>query len=103
MKFFLYKLLFVFLILIFEIRLFTISSHGKLNNKASIQTVSKLIVNEEPTTVQKFKFLFMLKWPSVRGDTKHPLNILSYKNVLLSTSQVVFFVSQSPLNSVSRN
>jgi hypothetical protein len=101
MKFFPIKFSVVFLLLLVEIRLFSITSHEKMNNKNSLNTVSKLIINEEPITVQKFKFLFMLKWPSVRGDTKHPLNILSYKNVLLSTSQVVFFVSQSPLNSVS--
>lgn len=52
------------------------------------------------TQVQKYKFYFMLKLQSTRDDARHPLNTFSYKNVLLSTSQVVFFVSSNPNNSV---
>lgn len=55
------------------------------------------------SSVQKYKFLFMLHWPTVRNDKIHPLNILSYKNVLLSSGQVVIFVSQNPSISVSNN
>jgi len=50
--------------------------------------------------IQKYKFYFMLKLSSVKDDAKHPLNTFSYKNVLLSTSQVVYFVSSNPNNSV---
>ncbi len=50
--------------------------------------------------IQKFKFYFMLKLSSVKEDARHPLNTFSYKNVLLSTSQVVYFVSSNPNNSV---
>lgn len=52
------------------------------------------------STTQKFKFLFMLKWPSVKNEKTNPLNVLSYKNILLSTSQLVFFVSSNPASSV---
>ena len=42
----------------------------------------------------------MLKLQSLKDDEKHPLNTLTFKNVLLSTSQVVYFVSSNPNNSV---
>jgi hypothetical protein len=72
-------------------------------NSLSITTSnnSKLRVNQPLSSVEKFKFLFLLKWPSVRNDKSHPLNVLSYKNVLLSTSQIVYFVSPNPSSSVS--
>ena len=53
------------------------------------------------TQIQKYKFYFMLKLSSVKDDARHPLNTFSYKNVLLSTSQVVYFVSSNPNNSVN--
>lgn len=80
-----------------------------INTKSSLHSIystnanfSKLKMNQPFKTVQKYKFLFMLKWPSVKNEKTHPLNILSYKNVLLSTSQVVYFVSQNPASSVSK-
>lgn len=93
----------VVIILIFVEFIYCFSNNEKFSNTLSntLQKNSKLIFNDQLLSVEKFKFLFMLKWPSVKNDMKHPLNFLSYKNVLLSTSQVVFFVSQSPLNSVS--
>ena len=69
--------------------------------KTSTTNFSKLKMGQSLNTVEKFKFIFMLKWPSVRNIKNHPLNSLSYKNVLLSTSQVVFFVSRNPESSVS--
>ena len=62
--------------------------------------VSKLKMNQQYKSVQKYKFLFRLKWPSVKNEKNHPLNVLTYKNVLLSTSQVVYFVSQNPASPV---
>jgi len=52
------------------------------------------------TSVQKFKFLYMMKLNTIKEDSDHPLNHISYKNILLSTSQVVYFVSSNPFNSV---
>lgn len=62
--------------------------------------ISKLKLKGSLNTVEKFKFLFMLKWPSVRNDKSNPLNVLTYKNVLLSTSQVVYFASSNSLSAV---
>lgn len=94
---FLSKIMFVIIIL---------SSQHIIHNTNSLSITtnnsSKLKFNQPLSTVEKFKFLFMLKWPSVRNDKLHPLNVLSYKNVLLSTSQIVFFVSPNPSNSVSK-
>jgi hypothetical protein len=58
-------------------------------------------LTQQINTTQRNKFLFMLKWPTIKHIANHPLNVLSYKNVLLSNSQFVFFVSQNPLSSVS--
>ena len=39
------------------------------------------------------KFLFMYKYPLLKDDPNHKLNIFTYKNVLLSEDQMVFFES----------
>jgi hypothetical protein len=66
----------------------------------ALSSLSKIKMGQTLNTTQKFKFLFMLKWPSVKNEKNNPLNILSYKNVLLSTSQIVYFVSSNPASSV---
>jgi hypothetical protein len=50
--------------------------------------------------MQKYKMLFMLNLPTVKNDQSHPLNVLNYKNVLLSANQMVFFISADPSYSV---
>ncbi len=57
--------------------------------------------DEQLLSTQKFKFMFMLKYQTVKNEKQSPLNVLSYKNVFLSTSQVVFFISSNPSISVS--
>ena len=49
----------------------------------------KLKNSSKGTSVQKFKFLFIMKLNTIKEDLAHPLNHLSYNNVLLSSSQVV--------------
>ena len=63
----------------------------------------KNMAKSKGTSVQKFKFLFMMKLNTIKEDLDHPLNHISYKNILLSTSQVVYFVSSNPANSVNIN
>jgi hypothetical protein len=96
MKFY-FSIKIIFLIMFFAFNSF-ISTIAK--SLLSITSNSRLKVNQPFSTVEKFKFLFMFKLPSVKNDKDHPLNILSYKNVLLSTSQIVYFVSQNTLSSV---
>jgi hypothetical protein len=50
--------------------------------------------------LKKFKMLFRFTLPTVRSDMNHPLNSFNYKNVLMSTSQMVLFVSGDPYYSV---
>ncbi len=39
------------------------------------------------------KFLFMYKYPQVKNEKDHKLNVFTYKNVLLSNDQIVYFES----------
>jgi len=93
-KFFDFKLIIISLLIIINLLpkvLLNESSNAIKLNK------SKSAISQ----IQKYKFYFMLKLSSIKDDTKHPLNHFNYKNVLLSTSQVVYFVSSNPNNSVN--
>jgi hypothetical protein len=61
---------------------------------------NNLKFSQNGKTTQKFKFLFMYKLPTIKNESTHQLNILSYKNVLLSTAQIVYFISRSSGNAV---
>ncbi len=90
------KLLIIYLILIIYIL-------PKVRFSASANLIK---INESQSTInqiQKYKFYFLLKLTSIKYDDKHPLNHFDFKNVLLSTSQVVYFVSSNPNNSVIKN
>lgn len=43
--------------------------------------------------VESFKFLFMYKYPEVKNEKDHKLNIFTYKNVLLANEELVYFAS----------
>lgn len=48
---------------------------------------------DDPKKVKTYKFLFMYKYHGVENEPEHKLNIFTYKNILLSGDQVVFFES----------
>jgi hypothetical protein len=66
-----------------------------LANVNSITITNSIKVSQPGLMIKKYKFMFLLKWPSIRTDLSHPLNILTYKNVLLSHDQIVYFVSRN--------
>jgi hypothetical protein len=55
----------------------------------SIKIASNGINNE----ISVHKFLFMYKYPEVKGDTTHKLNIMSYKSLILSNDEISVFES----------
>ena len=50
-------------------------------------------VMDDPKKAKSYKFLFMYKYHGVENEPEHKLNIFTYKNILLSGDQVVFFES----------
>ena len=100
MKFLLIKKQDLKLLLIVSLVLINIIPKILLTESNSIKLKNNNKSKSSLSQIQKYKFYFMLKLSSVKDDAKHPLNTFSYKNVLLSTSQVVYFVSSNPNNSV---
>lgn len=49
--------------------------------------------NSDPKKIKSYKFLFMYKYHGVENEPDHKLNIFTYKNILLSGDQIVFFES----------
>lgn len=101
MKFFLIKKLDLKLFLTITLLIINLIPKILLINSSNSITLNKKS-KSSLSQIQKYKFYFMLKLSSIKDDSKHPLNNFSYKNVLLSTSQVVYFVSSNPNNSVSK-
>ena len=50
-------------------------------------------VIDDPKKGKTYKFLFMYKYHGVENEPEHKLNIFTYKNILLSGDQIVFFES----------
>lgn len=48
---------------------------------------------DDPSKPKTYKFLFMYKYHGVENEPDHKLNRFTYKNILLSGDQVVFFES----------
>jgi hypothetical protein len=48
---------------------------------------------DDPKKLKSVKFLFMYKYHAVENEPLHKLNLFTYKNMLLSLDQVVFFES----------
>ncbi len=46
------------------------------------------------------KFLFMYKYPLVQNEPNHKLNVFTYKNVLFSPDQIVYFGSTNEADPV---
>ena len=47
----------------------------------------------DPKKAKSYKFLFMYKYHGVMNEPQHKLNIFTYKNILLTGDQMVFFES----------
>ena len=58
---------------------------------------------EDPKNVKSVKFLFMYKYKGVENEPDHKLNIFTYKNILLSGDQIVFFESPNENDPVRKN
>jgi hypothetical protein len=69
------------------------------NKDQPIDTKSKYF--ETAGDAKSFKFLFMYKYPMVQNEPNHKLNLFSYKNVLFSKDQVVYFESTNESEPVS--
>jgi len=53
------------------------------------------------TSIKSYKFLFMYKYHGVQNEPEHKLNLFTYKNILLSNDQLVFFESPNESDPVS--
>jgi len=98
MKFFPIKILDIRILIIYFLLIINLIPKALLNESSNSIKLNKSKSNINQ--IQRYKFYFMLKLASIKDDEKHPLNNFNYKNVLLSTSQVVYFVSSNPNNSV---
>lgn len=61
----------------------------------SFLILSSLFLNIESSQPGKEakKFLFMYKYPNVKNEKENKLNIFTYKNVLLTNEEIVYFES----------
>lgn len=100
MKFFTIKIQDIKILIIYSLLIINLISKALLSESSNSIKLNKS--KSTNTQIQKYKFYFFLKLASIKDDDKHPLNNFNYKNVLLSTSQVVYFVSSNPNNSVIR-
>jgi hypothetical protein len=55
--------------------------------------LEEAIPTGDPKNIKSYKFLFMYKYHGVENEPDHKLNLFTYKNVLLSNDQLVFFES----------
>ena len=55
------------------------------------------------TGVKASKYLFMYRYPLVKNEPNHKLNSFTYKNVLFSEDQVVYYESTNESDQVSSN
>jgi hypothetical protein len=53
------------------------------------------------TSLKPSKYLFMYKYPLVKNEPNHKLNSFTYKNILFSEDQVVYFESTNESDQVS--
>lgn len=51
------------------------------------------VAETNSTSIKSYKFLFMYKYHGVQNEPEHKLNLFTYKNILLSNDQIVFFES----------
>ena len=51
------------------------------------------VAENNSTSIKSYKFLFMYKYHGVQNEPEHKLNLFTYKNILLSNDQIVFFES----------
>ncbi len=61
-------------------------------NSSAYSTYGTFAVDEN-NAKKALKFLFMYKYPPVQSNKGHKLNVFTYKNVLFSDDQIVFFES----------
>ena len=84
------KLLVVFLLII---QSSVISLRLKEPSPPVTPASTKSAYFETAGDAKSFKFLFMYKYPMVANDPAHKLNLFTYKNVLFSNDQLVYFES----------
>ncbi len=64
------------------------------NNVIPKEDLEEKIPTETNSNSNKsYKFLFMYKYNGVKNEPEHKLNLFTYKNILLSNDQLVFFES----------
>lgn len=59
------------------------------------------VADTNSTSIKSYKFLFMYKYHGVQNEPDHKLNLFTYKNILLSNDQIVFFESPNENDPVS--
>ncbi len=59
------------------------------------------VADTNSTSIKSYKFLFMYKYHGVQNEPEHKLNLFTYKNILLSNDQIVFFESPNENDPVS--
>lgn len=60
------------------------------------------VADNNSTSIKSYKFLFMYKYHGVQNEPDHKLNLFTYKNILLSNDQIVFFESPNENDPVSQ-
>jgi len=60
------------------------------------------VADTNSTSIKSYKFLFMYKYHGVQNEPEHKLNLFTYKNILLSNDQLVFFESPNENDPVSK-
>jgi hypothetical protein len=58
---------------------------------------------DDAKNIKSLKFLFMYKYHGVENEPHHKLNLFTYKNILLSLDQIVFFESPNENDPVKLN
>lgn len=90
--------LFILLIICFLNLIFITKSQETENCDDSIIPPEDLeeiipVADTNSTSIKSYKFLFMYKYHGVQNEADHKLNLFTYKNILLSNDQIVFFES----------
>jgi len=78
-------------------------SSSEMTLNSSAYTSEGTILMDDKKAKKALKFLFMYKYPAVKSNKSHKLNVFTYKNVLFSDDQIVFFESTNEGDPVSKN
>jgi hypothetical protein len=78
-----------------------ISKLFRLNSLIKLIILFLVVCQMKSETLEKV--LFMFKYRNVEHDPKHLLNVLSYKNLVFSPSEITIYESKNPNEPVSEN